>query len=1153
MLPRRKLFCALLTLASLPGLSLSVVRGQTSSDASKSSPSLEEGFAQPPRSARAVTWWHWINGTVTRESITADLESMKRIGLGGAQLFNVRMPMRGTDNVDVKGNVSFMTPQWRDLVQHAIKESARLGLEFSILDCEGWGEGGGPAITPSDSMQRVVWSEAQVTGGKTVKLEVPRPLAEPAFYEDIALLAFPTMPGDEAVEKPELQASATIPREQLQRKDMTPPILVMPLPMPEKPQWLRLEYKEPHTFSTIHISINNMRELKDPEAWDNTSFMDEPARQSLKALKGVHYWELQASDDGKEFRPVGRIASHGTSSIPPTRGRVFRIYMPVPPPLQEGLPFKHDLQMQITDIGFGGPRIDDPEARAGELVDTSSSLFSDARGAGRPGIARNQIVSLTGNTEWAAPAGTWTLLRIGRASTGAQVGPAEIGGLEADKLSHDAVLKFLRDGMLGQVIKDAGPLAGQTLLHVVCDSWEKGYENWTPRMREEFRKRRGYDIEPWLPVISGRVVESVEASERFMWDFRRVIADLVAENYYGTLREYANAHGLTLYAEATGHGLPTTADQLQCKGQTDVPMGEFWTDRGDLNDCKEAGSAAHIYGKTVAGAESFTAEPKVSGWSRDPYSLKAQGDLRFVMGINRFSLHRFVNQPVPDRGPGMSLSKYGSNLDRTNTWWEQGRPWMDYVARSQFLLQQGKSVADLCYFYGEAAPVDFRFENLPVKAPSGYDFDVCNAEILQRMQVENGRITLPSGVSYRALVLPNTDRMSPEVARTVQRLVKAGAVVMGPRPKKSPSLSGYPAVDQEIEKIAQEVWGDCDGKTVKSHQYGAGSIHWGDAIADLPGVGPDFASDDANLRFIHRHEGSTEMYFVSNQKAAATVANCTFRVGGLVPELWHPDTGQRESLALFTQGNGTTKITLPLDPAGSVFVVFRQPVKGEVLSGLKRDGADALAASAAPVAVPVRGPGGVKLTAWQAGTYEASTASGKTVHATAAEIAAPTAIAGPWHIEFPAQRGAPPSADFPQLASWTESTDDGVKYFSGTATYTTTFELPTGPRGANSRLMLDLGEVKNLCEVVLNGQSLGILWKPPFRVDITAAAAGRNELKLRVTNLWPNRLIGDQKLPVARRIAWASYQPYTADAPLLPSGLLGPVSVRYGQQIEFTP
>jgi len=1059
---------------------------------------------------------------------------MHDIGLGGAQIFSAA-------HSNILGPLLFMSPQWRDMVQYALGESNRLGLEISMENQEGWSESGGYWITPPESMQQIVWTESIFHGGRTLDLHsLPEPWKEQDYYEDIAVAAFPSQAIEAAADLPRVVVSpgATIGR--IERDGKRRPLATFPAPTWEAPQWVELAYYTPQTFCSAHIGIS-------PLQW----------REAEDTTTPTH-WELQASDDGINFRRLADVFLHGTVTFPTTTARYFRMWMPTPS-------VQVPTGIVLTEFWLGGPRVDKAEFRSGAMVDRDISRFSNESFPAADVIPAGSWIDLTGRAAWDMPPGNWTILRIGHTSTGVKNGPAmeQTMGLESDKLSHAAVEKHLEQGMVGPVIADSGALAGTTFKYILCDSWECGCENWTPLMREEFMRRRGYDLWPWLPVLTGRVVGSVDESERFLWDFRRTLADLLTENHYGTIQDMAHRHNMGLYAEATGIHIPTVADQLECKGRTDVPMGEFWADmKWGMDDTKEAASAAHIYGQNIAAAESFTAYPFAAGWVRDPYSLKAQGDRELCLGINQFVFHRFASQPWPDRKPGLSLWLWGTQFERTNTWWEPAKAWISYLTRSQSLLQRGVFAADLCYYYGEGVPVDFEADLLSPQPPAGFDYDACNAEVLlTRMSVKDGRIVLPSGMNYRVLVLPDTDRMTLPVLRKVQELVQAGAIVVGPRPVKSPSLNGYPACDQTVKEIADQVWGDCDGTNVTEHAYGAGRVYWGRPLAEVLQVPPDFESPVKSMKFIHRRDGDAEIYFVSNQEQRELIANCSFRVTGKIPELWHPDTGRRETAAVYVTRDGRTTLPIHFDPIGSVFVIFRDsaaavdPVVAVRESREMFEPAKTVSVGVAPETdAPMAVNGSVVMTAWEPGSYVLETAAGRTLRASASDVPAPFELKGSWSLSFPPKLGAPPAAIFDHLMSWTDSPEFGVKYFSGTATYAKDFDFPAADMGPNRRFYLDLGVVKNLADVTLNGKEQGILWKEPFRLDVTdALQPGQNHLEIKVTNLWPNRMIGDQLLAPEKRITWLEYKPYGSFDPLLLSGILGPVVIRTADQIVAEP
>ena len=1180
---------------------------------------LEQEFARPPASARPWVYWFWLNGNITSNGITADLEAMQRVGIGGVLIMEV-------DQGTPKGDAAFGGPVWRDLFKHVCAEAGRLGLEVNMNNDAGWCGSGGPWITPELAMQKIVSTETNVTGPLRFAATLAKPDAVAGYYREIAVLAFPTPAG------------------------------------------------------------------------------------------------------------AARI---------------------------EGLPSK--AAFVPSQVAPGGNW---PAVPAGQTV------------------ARDRILQLTaqmdaaGHLTWNVPAGKWTILRLGHTLTGKDNHPApEAGrGLESDKLSR-AATDAMFAGLMGKIIGDAKPLAGKALVATHIDSWETGSQNWTPKFRQEFQRLRGYDLLPFLPVMTGRVVESVEVSERFLWDVRRTVSDLLIANYAGRFRELSHRHGLRLSIEAYD-GNP--CDDMTYAGQADEPMAEFWS-WGSFNvafSCTEMASAAHVYGKRILGAEAFTATDGEK-WRHHPASIKALGDWAFCEGINRFVFHRYALQPwtIPDRAPGMSMGPWGLHYERTQTWWEQSTAWHQYLARCQFLLREGLFVADICFLEPEGSPMRFsptlpdRHSSLPERPR--YNFDGCTPEaLLTRMKVKNGRLVLPDGMNYHLLVLPQIEMMTPSLLRRVKELVQAGAIVLGPPPQRSPSLANYPKCDTEVQKLAAELWPKVTGG---EHRVGKGRVIWNDAFKTTPlvpgegspvenakwiwhpegnpaiaappgkrffrrlvvldsarevasartamtadnsfelwvngeragagedanqlirmdvtrwlkpgtnllavagfnahaepnpasligtltvqfrdggslevntdshwqsavtapeqwrsdataagwsaamevgplglepfpvpeqtrppayvfpdfaaitnvlaqmGVPPDFEAD-ASLRFIHRRTADTDIYFVSNRSNTWCGATCAFRVTGRMPELWNPLTGEIRRQLIYEERGGRTVLPLWLEPAGSMFVVFRKSNQAEAkqIMALERNGQSVLpqigeGLTQPPPAEVVTGrEQEITLCAWQPGRYDLRMASGKLLTIDVPSMPAPVGITGPWEVRFEPNRGAPERVAFDKLISWSEHSDPGVKYFSGAATYRKTFAWkPDGsqPTTFNSQLFLDLGRVEVMAEVKLNGKDLGVLWKPPFRVEVTdALKPGENVLEIKVVNLWVNRQIGDEQLPEdsdrnpdgtlkswpawvqtgkpspTSRHTFTSWRLWKQDAPLVESGLLGPVELVAAEAVSL--
>jgi hypothetical protein len=636
--------------------------------------------------------------------------------------------------------------------------------------------------------------------------------------------------------------------------------------------------------------------------------------------------------------------------------------------------------------------------------------------------------------------------------------------------------------------------------YVVNDSWEAGSQNWTDNMIAQFKQLRGYDPLPWMPVLTGRVVESAEASDRFLWDFRKTIADLIANEHYGQLEATLHERGMGHYGESHESGRAFVADGMEVKKFNEIPMSAMWTQTPGVNkeqfaynaDDRESASVAHIYGQNLVAAESMTASAAPWAWS--PATLKPTADQEFLNGINRIVIHESAHQPLVGKAPGLTLGPFGQWFNRNETWAEQAGPWIDYLARTSYMLQQRHFGADLVYFYGEDSNLTAIFANKAPDVPDGYGFDYINADgLIHELGTSGGRIMTPSGMSYRVLGLdPYSRHMSLPVLRAIYKLVNDGAVVVGPKPIDDPSLADDQA---EFHKLSGELFGNGSGV----HRVGKGSAYAGESIAEVfkaLQVPPDFdytkPQTDTRLLFVHRKVSDGDIYFVDNRGDHSQSVDATFRVTGKVPELWYAETGKSKPVS-FKIAAGRTTVPLTLEPWGTVFVVFRTPTEQTERT------------------LPVE---------------------------TRTELAT---VRGPWNLAFPPDRGAPPSITLDTLASWSDNPDVGVKYFSGTGAYSTTIDVHPEWLKSGVQLWIDLGDVKNLAEITVNGKPLGIVWHAPFCVDATAALQpGVNHVSISITNAWVNRLIGDQQ-PGATKYTFTTSNPYKASSSLLPSGLLGPV------------
>jgi hypothetical protein len=1089
-------------------------------------------FEKPPESARPWVYWYFMDGNLSREGMTADLEAMKAAGIGGVIFLEVGIGIP-------RGPVAFMSPEWLELFGHAVREADRLGIELAVGTGPGWCGSGGPWVAPEHAMQHTVASETAARGPARFDAVLPRPKPRAPFFGERTLT-----PGMKA-----------------QWADFYRDEAVLAFPTPEGQARLKDADEKALYFRAPYSSAPGVKPFLLPE----------------------------------------------TNAVPPAEC-----------------------------------------VAPGRVVDLTGRL--DA----------------AGRLAWDVPPGDWTILRVGRTLTGQTTRPAPEPGLgfESGKFEPDSIdahLAAFTDKLLATGGKRR-PGRGLTTLHF--DSWEMSSQNGSAAFLAEFRRRRGYDPLRYLPAFTGRLVGGVETTERFLWDVRQTAQELVIANHVSRIRDYAHRNGLLYSTEP--YDMNPCCD-IALGAVADVPMCEFWSNgygfRSEYS-CFEAVSVAHTMGRPVVGAEAFTAG-RGENWKQHPASMKAQGDWALCCGINRFVFHRYQHQPRLDQWPGMTMGPYGVYWERTQTWWGMVGAYHAYLARCQALLRLGLPVADILYLLPEGAPQVFR---PPADATEGelpdrrgYSFDGCAPDtLLGRVAAAAGRAVLPDGMSYRALVLPETGTMTPALLRKVAQLAEAGVPVLGAPPARSPSLSGYPACDREVADVSARLAGllrggvrhapspaanplagakwiwcpegnpaasappgerrftravalDTAGRIVSArisltadnsfevkvngraagrgdnfHKVGSfdvtalvrpgdnrvevaatnggdgpnpagliaaldvryadgravrvvsdrswagapadggepqpalelgdfGTAPWhltaarqppelyppyADAAGVLAGMGvpPDFESD-GSVRYIHRVCGETDVYFIANREQEARDVVCRFRVAGKRPEWWDPVTGTCRALPEFETRGDVTSVPLRLEALGSGFVVFQGKV-ADRFSGAARN------------------------------------------RQTLREVAR---VGGAWAVTFDAKWGGPEAAvAFASLQDWTQREEPGIRHYSGVAVYRAGFDAPPRARPAPpSDVFLSLGDVKNMAAVTLNGQDLGTVWCAPWRVRVPAGLLRErgNALEVRVANLWVNRLIGDAGLPKEKHFTQVTGNPYRADAPLQPSGLLGPVSL----------
>ncbi len=1062
---------------------------------------LEQGFRAPPPAARPHTYWLWLNGYVHLPTAADELKAMRDVGLGGVLLFE--MGARGDPATIPPPGPAFLSPAWVKQLRTTTEQAKALGLQVDMSVISSW-DMGGPWIEPKHASMGLYTTETTTTGGAMLDLALPFPTPEraaplgadgkPAFWTDVAVLA--------------LRAPRRLPAHEfvlrLDPNDIHQiPAIALDQGTPNAPADLAATMTPVREFS-VAVSTTTARDADFTEVLRGTlTAAAGVQRFALPAGTKARYVRLRLLSGHDESRPrwtlgefevfdaTGRniAKSHAADQA---RDGALMVRSPVP----------------LTYTGWSAVKIQDTNRVGAAGVFASAGWPSFDIADVREVVDVTAQVDRAGGLKWDAPTGEWTILRYVCMVTGEKLkvpSPAS-DGFASDHLSAEAT-RIHMNHVVAQLRAGLGDdLAASGIRNLYLASYEVVGRVWSPVFAGEFMRRRGYDLAPYLPAIFGARIGDEEMTERFLFDYRKTLGEVVVDAYYRTAREVAHAAGLTIKSEAGGPGPPIHTppmDALLAHGAVDSVQGEFWPfwpDNDALQVIKEPASAAHIYGKRVVHLEAFTS---FQHWAEGPQDLKPSADRVFTEGGNHFVWHTWTHQ-APDYGlPGLVYGA-GTHLSRSVTWWPKAKPFIDYLARSSFLLQRGLFAADVLYYYGDGGANFVLPRKNPATLGPGYDYDVTNADVLlNRFTVRDGRLTLPEGTSYAVLVLPDRDDIYPPVLAKIEELVAAGATVVGRKPTRASGLEKFPASDARVREIADRLWGDLDGKSRTSRVHGKGRIFSGvpeRAVLMTLGVAPDFVASPA-LDFTHRRDAEGEIYFVRNKTNAAVAETAMFRAGDRTPEFWDPISGKISRAPAFRRTPARIEVPLTFAPHGSTFVIFRER------------------STVPPLAV----------------TDEK-----------AAGLPAPLSLDRDWTLDFASPLGAPSSITLPQVGPWTKTADATLKTFSGTGTYRKTFTLPAGWRTSRRRIDLDLGQLWNIGEVFLNGKSLGVLWTPPFRVDATAALReGENQLAVEVINTWQNRLIGDARLPAAERrtrtnILVSQRKPWK-DLEPIESGLFGPV------------
>ncbi len=1025
-------------------------------------------------------WWF---ETIKPDDITLHLEELKAKGVGGFVLIDLAgMP-----------RAKFLSEPWRILFRHTVKEAGRLGLKMASNVCVGW-PSGGEWTTPENSAWMTVNSTLILEGGKAFQGKLPEPSGRGVLYKDVAVQAF-----------------------QVSEADVGPgPTISLNGNTDQLPNLLDGNYNtgwktEGIDSPTITVDFGSPKTVE--WIW----------------LEVAGTTTLEASKDGKVFNKVwsGYTIPWNNvinQAVPTTTARWYRLSPPTKSLVRDFAIGTRDEVHRVAGLvakrGLGLPLGVLETSQKDQMAVVKEDLKSLPNDSP---LKTQRMIDLTGKVlpdgtlNWDVPVGKWKVVRVGQTTTGIH----GFDGLLPDYLSKDATEQSFEK--LKLLIEDAGPLAGKAFEYLHEDNVEiEGLYSWSPAFFEEFRNRRGYDPTPYLATMAGEIVDSLDVTDRFLADIRRTIADCVADNHYGRWASLAHAKGMKVRAEAGGQHHPRllSNDGLLNQGKMDVPLAEFWesnfwrenqfdprnhhlevppgwNEMAQNVNAKQAASAAHLYGKKLVGTEAFTSIGGRTNWQIAPSDLLLNANIAFCEGLNAFYIHGSATSGAADGKPGKAFV-CGSHFNHNVTWWDMAAmPFLTYLGRCQYLLQQGLFVADVLYYTGDEIPCYVPPKNFDPSRGVGYDYDVCNTDILlNRLSVKDGMLITPEGMTYRVLVLPDRGALPLSVMNKIENLVLAGATVLGPKPTRTVGLADFPEGEKKLMEIADKLW-------VK-HETAKGRVIDNKTVREVltrDGVVPDVIFKSENdqdfFDYIHRKEGETDIYFIINRRNRTVPVEVTFRVKGKLPELWNPKTGETRPAGTFHEGELGTMLPMELDPYGSMFVVFRNPVPKD---------------------------------------------TGLLTNTNFVKLNPLMEIDAAWDVSFDAAWGGPGKIPFERLVDWTTRPEVGIRYYSGEASYHKTFDLPEGVSMAKG-FYLDLGVVKNVAEVWLNGRNLGVAWTAPFRFDLTEAVKPTgNALEVRIVNLWCNRLAGDAKLPKDQQVTKTNV-PIDPKVEPLESGLIGPVKI----------
>lgn len=1126
---------------------------------------VESDFINPPREIRPETWFHLIGGNVNKKFLTTDLEAVNQAGFKGIHLFHGR----GRAWPGVEPQIQTLSPQWDDLIEHVANETERLDLKFTMQNCPGWAMSGGPWIEPEDAMRHLIWSRTDIQNGTqhSVQLPVPMPSKEAwRNYQDVAVLAFPTPANDTAAPLIPTDLKSNFKNASwnaLFSSDGKPKIII-----PSTPNhriWLELTFNKETVLRTIEIPPTELlmkRRSFDPD--------------TVIRLQGHNSngWE----DIGTRVIPRGnwqdRQPEHGLFlAFPDFKSNRFRIV------------FENNFPIELTYLRlYDGARLNDWRGQAGYAL---RSLERTEPPKQNPAsyVQASKVIDLSdqmdtdGTLKWNPPHGNWTIVRYGHVNTGVKNKPAppEATGFECNKFStRGADTHFA--GYIGRLSQSGGPADNGRLKGMLIDSWECYTQTWTEEMEQEFKTRRGYALRTMLPALSGWIIDDVQTSERFLCDWRDTINDLLVDNYFGRMAELGRERDLTLSFE-TAIGDVSPGDILQFSSKADIPMCEAWSPNDphwggfETKPIAPMVSSAHIYGKPLIAAESFTLAGKDAhtNWDEHFYTVKHLANLHFAQGINHVVFHTFTHNPF-DRAPGTTFGNtIGTPFVRGQTWWKHMPAFTDYIARCHILLQSGLPVSDVLWYLGD--DLDHKpIQHTPF--PNGYKFDYLNHDVLMNsLHVKDGTLQIENGTQWRVIWLAKEQcrRMKPETLARLKTLIKQGATVIGFPPDLNASLSGGAKADKQFKHLVAELWGKIH-KESGDRKIGKGRLIWGD---NLQGhlknlnIKPDLIGTKG-ATWCHRKTDEQEIYFIAASRFDSLAANLQFRTKG-TPYIWDPTTGTKTKLTVYSTTDTHTIIPMDLPASSAAFITFAGKSSGPAWTKIERNGimvTDATDLSRVDQSPPhpifgltpadrqqpwieprpLPALDSINKIAWDSGTYKLTAPDG-TVKTLKIPVHKNVMLNRGWTLTFPDGWTPQQTFELDSLIPWSELTNPEAKAFSGTAVYAN--EITLANKHVNERYLLDLGHVDSIAEVIVNGTPVSLLWAPPFRTDITdQLKTGKNQIEIKVTNTWFNRLIFDANQNAANRKTWVISGPKKEAKPI-PAGLTGPVLLHRGSAVDF--